>query len=322
MKKTNTPVAALLAALLVVSPLGGIVVLSQQTTAPAAAMVVQQQKRDAEQTRPRTTTTTPATPNDPAANTAPLDTRIDNRVKTGEAVIDEDDAMVVSEAAATDGGVAPDVQSSKRRPSPAEDEAGIVPYYNNFMTTYRLGPEDIISVSVFGQERYSRGNIVVPPDGVVAYPLVPEGILVVGKTTRQVAKEITQKLDEYIIDPKVTVSLEKAQSARYSVLGDVGQPGIRLMTRRLSVYEAVAEAGGVLTTGDKSKVFVLRRQADGQLAPIRVNVASIEKGKALDNIFLAPGDQVVVPGNKLKKFQQIVNLFQVVSFARIFTGGW
>jgi protein involved in polysaccharide export with SLBB domain len=94
------------------------------------------------------------------------------------------------------------------------------------------------------------------------------------------------------------------------------------MNRRMTVTEAIAEAGGVLNTGDKSNVRVLRRGADGQIALMAVNVSAIYKGKAADNFYLAPGDQVLVPGNKLKKFQTIMGLANVASFARIFTGGW
>jgi polysaccharide export outer membrane protein len=203
-----------------------------------------------------------------------------------------------------------------------EDEAQIVPYYNNYLSSYRLGPEDIVSVSVFGLERYSKVGIVVPPDGVIALPLIPEGIFVVGKTTRQVAAEITKRYDEYVIDPKVTVTLERAQSAVFSVLGDVAQPGVRTMTRRLSVYEAVTLAGGVLPTGDKSKVTVVRRGADGYPQPIRINVAAIEKGKMPDTFYLNPGDQVLVPGNRFKQVQKVMSLLPLVSFFRIFTGGF
>ncbi len=216
----------------------------------------------------------------------------------------------------------PEAAQANRRGQMSEEEAAVLPYYNNFLTTYRLGPEDVISVTVFGQERYSKSGIVVPPNGKISYPLIPEGVTVVGKTTEQVQDEITKKLDEYIIDPKITVSLDKAMSARYSVLGDVAQPGIRTMTRRVSVYEALAEAGGVLSTGDKSKVFILRMQPDGHLAPMRVNVKDIERGRAREVAFLAPGDQVVVPGNRLKTLKEVMNLLPVLSFARIFTGGW
>ena len=64
-------------------------------------------------------------------------------------------------------------------------------------------------------------------------------------------------------------------------MGDVGQPGIRLMNHRMTVTEAMAEAGGVLSTGDKSKVVrfatAINRFASRQ---IPVNVSAIYKGKA------------------------------------------
>jgi protein involved in polysaccharide export with SLBB domain len=133
-----------------------------------------------------------------------------------------------------------------------------------------------------------------------------------------VAEFIKKKYDEYIIEPQVTVSLDKAASYRYSIIGDVAQPGIRLMNHRMTVTEAIAEAGGVLQTGDKSKIVVLRRQSSGVLAQIPVNVSAIYKGKAPDTTYLIPGDQIVVPGNKLKTFDKIMRFTPILSFARIF----
>jgi polysaccharide biosynthesis/export protein len=217
----------------------------------------------------------------------------------------------------------PEEVLANRREQMNEDSDAEIPYYNNFLTTYRLGPEDVISVSVFGLDKYSKTGITVPPDGRIDYYFIPEGLHVAGKTTQQVAAEIRQHLDEYIIDPKVTVSLDKAMSARYGVIGDVARPGIMPMSRRLSVYEAITEAGGILPTGDKRKVFVLHLGADRTLHPIPVDIAAIEKGKLADNYFLRPGDSVVVPGNRYKTFLKITQALPILNFARIFTtGGW
>jgi hypothetical protein len=54
------------------------------------------------------------------------------------------------------------------------------------------------------------------------------------------------------------------------------------------------------------------------LATIPVNVSAIYKGKTPDTTYLVPGDQIVVPGNKLKKIQQILGFANVLSFARVF----
>jgi protein involved in polysaccharide export with SLBB domain len=208
------------------------------------------------------------------------------------------------------------------RTDQSSEEAAIVPYYNNFFMTYRLGPEDVISVMVFGQDRYSKQGIVIPPSGRISLTLIPEGIFVNGKTVDQVAELIKKHYNEYIIDPQVSVSLDRAGSYRYSVVGDVGIPGIKPMTRRLSVSEAIAEAGGVLQTGNRKKITVLRKQANGTLAQIPVNLSSIYNGKSPDSVYLVPGDQIIVPGNTLKKLQTIMGFAQVASFARVFTGGW
>jgi polysaccharide export outer membrane protein len=216
--------------------------------------------------------------------------------------------------------VTPDARTN--RMDEASEEAAIVPYYNNFFTTYRLGPEDVISVNVFGQDRYSKQGIKIPPSGRIYLALIPDGIFVNGKTADQVAELIKKRYDEFIIDPQVSVSLDQAGSYRYSVVGDVAVPGIRLMSRRLSVSEAVAEAGGVLQTGNRSKIVVLRKQQDGTLKPIAVNLSAVYKGQAPDSVYLVPGDQVIVPGNKLKKLQTILGFAQVMSFANLFRGGW
>ena len=176
------------------------------------------------------------------------------------------------------------------------EEAAVLSYYSNYLTEYRLGPNDIISVEVFGQcPDYCKENITVPPTAKVAYPLIRGGVLVGGRTVEQVQDEITKKLDEYIIEPKVTVTLVKAMSARYSVMGKVAAPGIRVMDRKVSLYEAVIESGGVLKTGDKKKIALIRFGENGTLSRQNVNLAEIESGK-VPMIYLNPGDQVFVPG--------------------------
>ena len=228
---------------------------------------------------------------------------------------------IISEADSTETSAESLADRAPNRHDQSSDETEIVSSYNNFFNTYRLGPEDVISVNVFGQDRYSRSGIIIPPSGRISLTLIPGGIFVNGKTVEEVSEAISKRYNEYIIDPQVSVSLDKASSYRYSVIGDVAQPGIRLMSRRMTVTEALGEAGGVLQTGDRSKVVVLRRQADGNLTPIGVNVSAIYKGRAPDTTYLVPGEQVIVPGNKLKTFQKMMSFIPILSFARIFTGG-
>jgi protein involved in polysaccharide export with SLBB domain len=262
----------------------------------AAISIAAQTQNDQQKARPRTT----APAQKPAGNT---------------------DRLEPDDTSRPPSDISDDITANRKEQM--SEAAAVDPYYNNFFSTYKLGPEDVISIEVFNQPRYSRAGVTVPPSGRISLALIPGGVFVNGKTVDEVAEIVKKKYDEFIIDPQVTVSIEKAGSYRYSIIGDVAQPGVRLMSHRMTVTEAIAEAGGVLGTGDRSKVTVLRRGQDGMLAQIPVNVSAVYKGRVADTTYLVPGDQIIVPGNKLKKVQQILAFSNVLNFARIFgLPGW
>jgi polysaccharide biosynthesis/export protein len=210
--------------------------------------------------------------------------------------------------------ITPEERVTLRREDSSEAEAAVLPYINNFFATTRLGPEDMISVDVFDQPVYSRGNIIVPPNGRINYPLIGR-VDIVGRTTDEIEKEITEKLAEYIIDPKVTVQINQVHSLKFLVVGDVGAPGVYDMTRRMTLSEGLAKAGYVNKYGKKSNVSILRLQADGQPMPIKVNLKDVEKGKTRD-VYLAPGDTVVVPGNILKTVESVLSIVSLAWWMR------
>ncbi len=200
-----------------------------------------------------------------------------------------------------------------------DDPEKIVRAYSNYLSEYRLGPNDIISIEVFGQcPDYCRTDVTVTPTARISYPLVREGVFVGGKTTLEVADDVTKKLDEYIIDPKVTVTLVRAGSARYSVMGNVRAPGVRIMDRRVSVYEAINDAGGVAKGANKKQVVLARFNSRGFMDRKVINLEDVERGKS-PAIFLEPGDQVIVPG-KAFTWSKFFSVLERASLARILFG--
>ena len=212
------------------------------------------------------------------------------------------------------------VQALRRQRS-SEEEAADVSYLRNYFEEYRLGPEDVISVEVFGaqtQQLYSQPSLIVPPDGKINYKLIGS-ISVRGRTVEDVQKEIAEKLNEYIIDPKVTVQLVQSHSMKYIVDGDVPKPGIFEMTRRMTVREAVVYSGGILPTGDKGKVEIARAMPNGQTQRIPVNFKELEKGKGVDE-YLAPGDVIFIPGNRFKTISKYLQIVQSVTYLPMILG--
>lgn len=228
---------------------------------------------------------------------------------------EERDATALASSAKP--GTDPVVVSTDDQDEPEIKE--IVNYYTNYLSEYRLGPQDIVSVEVFGQcPDYCRQDIIVPPTARMSYPLLREGVFVGGRTVEEVASEITKRLEEFIIDPKVTVTLMRPGSARYAVMGKVGVPGVRIMERRISINEAIYEAGGLAKGASKSKVYLARFSPTGYMTRERVNLEAIEKGKE-PTVFLKPGDQVIV-GAKAFSWDKIWGAIGQASAARILFG--
>src|SRR5262245_53744760 len=77
--------------------------------------------------------------------------------------------------------------------------------FENFYHNYRLGPGDIIAVRVQGQPEYSKDQIKVSPVGAIYLELLGD-VAVAGMTIEQTKEFLTKALNEYLKDPKVSVS--------------------------------------------------------------------------------------------------------------------
>ncbi len=158
---------------------------------------------------------------------------------------------------------------------------------------YRIGPEDVLFISVWKEEELQR-EVLVRPDGGISFPLAGN-ILVAGKTPLEVEKEITAKVQNYIPEAVVTVSVKSVSGYTIFVNGKVKKPGKFVVGRYMDVMQAITLAGGLDTFADEDKIKVIRRQNGKQVVhPFKYN--EVKRGNNLDqNIILQSGDVIVVP---------------------------
>jgi polysaccharide biosynthesis/export protein len=202
-----------------------------------------------------------------------------------------------------------------------EDDSFFRDIYREFYDTYRLGPADEIAIRVTGQPDYTVERVKISPAGRVYHPLLGD-LEVAGLTVPRLIDRLAKEMGEYLIDPKVSVSLLEANSAKIGVLGDVIHPGILVMNKPMSVLEAITASGGISDSGSKSGVIVLRQTRDGRAQTFKVNVKRILEGKAgpEENIPLHAGDTVIVNGNTKKKVAYILSLAGFGSFLSFVSG--
>jgi len=158
---------------------------------------------------------------------------------------------------------------------------------------YQIGPEDVLHISVWKEPELDR-EVLVRPDGGVSFPLVGD-IQVSGRTPLEVQDEIKARLDRFVPDAEVTVSVTKISGYTIFVLGEVKQPGQFTLGRYVDVVQALTLAGSLTPYADGSKIKILRREA-GSEKVYKFSYRDIQKGKRLkQNIILQSGDVVVVP---------------------------
>ncbi|OAQ20538.1 polysaccharide biosynthesis/export family protein [Thermosulfurimonas dismutans] len=158
---------------------------------------------------------------------------------------------------------------------------------------YKIGPGDVLEISVWQDERLNR-QVVVPPDGVISYPLIGD-IKVTDLTVADLRRIITERLNDYVPDAIVTVMLVKINSLKAYVIGKVNRPGEFPINLDTDVMQILAMAGGLTPFASSKKIIILRREGD-KIVKIPFNYDEVARGKNLEqNIILKRGDVVVVP---------------------------
>src|SRR5438128_1781735 len=208
--------------------------------------------------------------------------------------------------------------------SPSEEaaiQAQINSVYQNFYSGYRLGPGDIVGIYIDKHPEDSVDKVTVSPVGRIYFPLLGS-LVVVGKTVPQLQEYLTNAVAEFIREPRLTLVLLEAQSAKIGILGDVKNPGLMVMTRPLRVLDAVTMAGGILDTGNQ-KISVLRQYEDGRVQVLAADVKKILQGKANpeENLYLRAGDTVIVHGNIFKTLGKISSVVGVTSLVTFLSRG-
>ncbi|MEW6209978.1 MAG: polysaccharide biosynthesis/export family protein [Acidobacteriota bacterium] len=216
-------------------------------------------------------------------------------------------------------------QAEAQKVSAEEERAiqtQIASVYENFFNSYRLGAGDVIAIYVDKHPEDSVQRVAVSPVGQVYYPLMGN-VTVAGKTISQIQEFFTTAIAEYIKDPKVTVSLLEAQSAKIGVLGDVRSPGVLLLTRPMRVLDAITASGGITEYGSSSNVTVLRQFEDGRVQTFTVNVKKILQGKANpeENAYVRAGDTIIVHGNTFKTVSKISSMVGITGLITFITRG-
>lgn len=163
-------------------------------------------------------------------------------------------------------------------------------------TEYRIGPLDILSITVFPVKDLTLDKVQVDASGQIVLPLI--GVIdAKGQTARELSAHIAQKLDaNYLQDAQVSVLVVDAAGQRVTVEGAVTEAGVFELHGQSSLLQAVALAKGPSKTADLKHVTIFR-DVDGKRTFSTYDFSAVRAGRIRNPEILA-GDEVVVPNSK------------------------
>jgi polysaccharide biosynthesis/export protein len=161
---------------------------------------------------------------------------------------------------------------------------------------YVIGPLDVLYVKVWNQPNLT-GMVDVQDDGMISMALIGQ-LKAEGLTIDELTKLISSKLEDFFqsTEGEVTVQLTKNNSKKYYIMGQgAGRQGAFPLNGKLTISEALANAGGYQTFANIKKIYLLRK-SENYKTQHKFNLKDVLAGKHMeDDIEVENGDRIVVP---------------------------
>jgi polysaccharide biosynthesis/export protein len=206
--------------------------------------------------------------------------------------------LIISLGLSPKAGLAVNLAELSARPNaPSSESPSLAP--TQFNDNYHLGPGDTISIQIFNVPEYS-GNQQVLADGSVNLPAVGR-LSLMGLTLVEAENAIAQHYRNELTHPAITVTLIQPRPIRIAIAGEIQKPGMYSLTvnggaQFPSVAQALQNAGGVTQAADLRQVQVQRRNSQGNIETLALNLWElIQNGNLSQDIALRDGDEITIP---------------------------
>jgi polysaccharide biosynthesis/export protein len=161
--------------------------------------------------------------------------------------------------------------------------------------SYIIGAGDTLNITVWRNPELSM-SVPVRPDGKISAPLVEE-LLVQGKTSVAVARDIEKKLSTYVRDPVVTVIVTGFVgpfSEQIRVVGEAARPQFLPFRQKMTLLDVMIAVGGITDFADGNGASILRTSEGNKQYAVRLKDL-IRRGDISANVEMKPGDILIIP---------------------------
>jgi protein involved in polysaccharide export with SLBB domain/capsular polysaccharide biosynthesis protein len=174
---------------------------------------------------------------------------------------------------------------------------------------FTLGPGDVLAIQLYGQPELSKREVIVGPDGRVAF-LEANDVVASGLTVDEFRARLDEELGKFRRAARTMVTPIGFKSKKYCVLGKVNYRGVFTIDHPTTILEAVARARGFeVGLRERDSVDLVDLQRSFLMRGGKRISVSFEKmfldGDFAQNILIEPGDFLFFPAMSLKEIHVI-----------------
>lgn len=161
--------------------------------------------------------------------------------------------------------------------------------------SYVIGAGDSLNITVWRNPELSM-SVPVRPDGKISAPLVDE-LMVQGKTSTEVARDVEKRLAQYVRDPIVTVIVTTfvgPYSEQIRVVGQAAKPQFLPFKQKMTLLDVMIAVGGLTDFANGNGASILRTSEGNKQYAVRLNDL-IQRGDVSANVEMRPGDILIIP---------------------------
>ena len=160
---------------------------------------------------------------------------------------------------------------------------------------YIVGPGDSLNIIVWRNPELSL-SVPVRPDGKLSTPLVDE-LIVQGKTSVEIARDVEKALSKFVRDPVVTVIVTGfvgPYSEQIRVVGAAARPQFLPYKQKMTLLDVMIAVGGLTDFADGNSALIFRASEGDKRYSVRIRDL-IKRGDISANIEMKPGDVLIIP---------------------------
>ncbi|MDF0718765.1 polysaccharide biosynthesis/export family protein [Kaistella sp. PBT33-4] len=164
---------------------------------------------------------------------------------------------------------------------------------------FNLGSMGATNSNTSGAAPVTPSEYTVNESGFINFPVLGN-VFVKGMTLQQAREDLEERLTRYLTDPMVSVSLK---NFNISVLGEVKEPGQhQSTTQKVNVFQALALAGDMTQSGDRTKVKLIRAQEGNADLVVNLDLSSSNITSS-PYYYLQQNDILYVEPDKFKQIE-------------------